>query len=39
MSSFPPIDWEVKHLKEMDTFYAKPPEGAKVYMAALLAMR
>ncbi len=38
MSSFPPADWEVRYLQDMDTFTVEP-DGNKLCLAALLAVK
>jgi hypothetical protein len=38
MSSFPPANWEVRFLQDMDTFTAEP-NGSKLSLAALLAVK
>jgi hypothetical protein len=38
MSSFPPADWEVRYLQDMDTFTVEP-DGHKLCLAALLAVK
>jgi hypothetical protein len=37
MSSFPPRNWEVRYLQDMDTLTAEP-DGHKLSLAALLAV-
>jgi hypothetical protein len=37
MSSFPPRNWEVRYLQDMDTLTAEP-DGHKLSLAALLAL-
>lgn len=36
MSSFPPKDWQVRHLKDLDLYEAGTPARAKLLMEALL---
>jgi hypothetical protein len=38
MSSFPPANWEVRFLQDMDT-YTTEPDGSKLSLAALLAVK
>jgi hypothetical protein len=38
MSSFPPSDWEVRYLQDMDTLTMEP-DGHKLTLAALLAVK
>ncbi len=36
MSSFPPTDWQVRHLKDFDLYEAVTPAKTKLFMEALL---
>jgi hypothetical protein len=38
MSSFPPADWEVRYLQDMETYTAEP-NNCKLTLAALLAVK
>jgi hypothetical protein len=39
MSSYPPLNWEIRYLREMDVFATPPPPSNKLTMTALLAVR
>jgi len=39
MSSFPPSKWEVRYLKDMDSFEGSPSENDDLTMEALMALR
>jgi hypothetical protein len=38
MSSFPPADWEVRYLQDMETYTAEP-DNRRLTLAALLAVK
>ncbi len=38
ISSFPPANWEIRFLQDMDTFTTEP-DGSKLSLAALLAVK
>ncbi len=39
MSSFPPRNWQVRHLEDMDSYEPTPANTSRLYMEALLAAR
>jgi len=39
MSSFPPIQWQVRYLQDMDTMVGTPLEDHPISMAALMAVK